>query len=947
MKRIKFLYVVLFILSFSFLSAQNKIPLDHTVYDSWKDIENPIISDDGKWVSYEINPQKGDGWLFLRNCINNKIDSIRRGYAAKFSANSDFLIFKIKAQDDTIRKAKLAKKKDDDLPKDSLGILIFKKDSLKKTAKLKSFKLAKDNSTWIAYLLEKETAKKDSAAAKDKPVQDSTAKVKPKSKEKTKKKDKKTETGTLFLYNPLTSKTYQYKDVLDYSISDNGAFIGYITLKKDTTSDTTSVFIFDAAKEKSQMIFKRSGIAKKITFDTKGEQSVFIHSSDTAKAKSFNIFYWSGKSESAKCIVDTVNPGLQKGWCASENGEIYFSKDGAKLYFGTMPRPEKEKKDTLPDDEKVKVDIWNWKDTLIQPQQLSELEKEQKRNYLAVYHLKDNKLVQLASDEMQFVTPILKGNGNIGIGYSYKPYNKFLSWITNQYKDIYLVDFVTGNHKLILKKKQSIANISPNGNYIIWYEVDDSIYYVYSVKKEKSFPLTKDIKVNFWDEENDTPAKPDPYGLAGWSKDDKSALIYDRYDIWQVFPEGKEKFSCLTKGLGRKDSITFRYIELDRDAQWIDPEKALLLKGFSDKTKQESFYTTKLTAKENPKLLISGDYKFAMQQKAKNDDKLIWKKSNFNVYPNLLYSDFTFQNAIQLTDANPQQKKYLWGTVELVKWKSFDGKELEGLLYKPENFDAAKKYPMIVYFYERNSDQLNQYWSVRPSRSVIGFSEYVSNGYVIFVPDVKYGNGAPGQDAYNAIISGTEHILSKGFVNKDRMALQGQSWGGYQTAYLVTRTNIFKAAMAGAAVSNMTSAYGGIRWASGHSRMMQYEDGQSRIGGTLWEKRDLYIENSPVFFADKIETPLLLMNNDNDGAVPWYQGIEFFLALRRLNKPVWLLNYNGDDHNLKKRPNCVDLSIRMKQFFDYYLKDAPVPVWMDEGIPAVKKGKTSGYDLKK
>ena len=268
---------------------------------------------------------------------------------------------------------------------------------------------------------------------------------------------------------------------------------------------------------------------------------------------------------------------------------------------------------------------------------------------------------------------------------------------------------------------------------------------------------------------------------------------------------------------------------------------------------------------------------------------------------------------------------------------------MKGLLYKPENFDPAKKYPMIVYYYERYSDKLNSHYVPSPSRSTVNFPYYNSNGYIVFVPDITYTTGHPGTDAYNSIMSGTLELMKRPYIDAANMGLQGQSWGGYQTAFMVTQTGMFKAAMAGAPVSNMTSAYGGIRWESGVVREFQYEHGQSRIGGTLWDKRDLFIENSPIFFADRITTPLLIMSNDTDGAVPWYQGIELFTAMRRLGKPAWLLSYNGEEHNLTKRPNRQDLSIRMSQFFDHFLKGGPEPKWMKEGIPAVLKGKETGY----
>ena len=253
---------------------------------------------------------------------------------------------------------------------------------------------------------------------------------------------------------------------------------------------------------------------------------------------------------------------------------------------------------------------------------------------------------------------------------------------------------------------------------------------------------------------------------------------------------------------------------------------------------------------------------------------------------------------------------------------------------------------MLVYFYERSSDGLHQHAIPSPSRSTINRAYCTSNGYIVFVPDITYKDGFPGQSAYNAIMSGTKAMVERyPYIDRENLGLQGQSWGGYQIAYLVTQTNMFKAAMAGAPVSNMVSAYGAIRWESGRSRQFQYENTQSRIGGTLWEKPLRYIENSPVFFADKIETPLLIMHNDNDGAVPWYQGIELFMAMRRLSKPVWMLVYNNEAHNLRQWPNRMDLSVRMYQFFDHYLKGAPAPAWLIHGIPATEKGRTHAYEF--
>ncbi|MEL7335985.1 MAG: prolyl oligopeptidase family serine peptidase, partial [Planctomycetota bacterium] len=313
--------------------------------------------------------------------------------------------------------------------------------------------------------------------------------------------------------------------------------------------------------------------------------------------------------------------------------------------------------------------------------------------------------------------------------------------------------------------------------------------------------------------------------------------------------------------------------------------------------------------------------------------------------PDVWSSDLSFKEIHRVSDINPQQEDYSWGDAELVRWKSADGQDLDGILLKPDDFDPTRKYPMMVYFYERNSDNLHSYYTPAAGRSIINHSFYVSRGYLVFIPDIPYTTGQPGESAMNAILPGVEFLIEKGFVDEKRIGTQGHSWGGYQVAYLVTKTDMFACAESGAPVSNMTSAYGGIRWGSGMSRMFQYERTQSRIGEDLWTARDKYIANSPVFFADQVNTPLLILHNDEDGAVPWYQGIEFFVALRRLEKPAWMLNYNGNPHWVMGEQNRRDFAKRMQQFFDHYLMDAPEPEWMAAGIPATEKGENDGFQL--
>ena len=455
------------------------------------------------------------------------------------------------------------------------------------------------------------------------------------------------------------------------------------------------------------------------------------------------------------------------------------------------------------------------------------------------------------------------------------------------------------------------------------------------------------MPVSFVDEENDVPAAPGPYGIAGWSKDGKNIYINDRYDIWKLSLDGKTKTN-LTNGQGRQNQMVYRIEELFKNDDprinhnQIDESKTVFLNGFNKIDKNQGLY--KLGKKDISKLW-SGPHTYRMLSADEKLNKVIYTKEDYQHSPDL-YLLANFKNETRLSDINPQQANYNWGTAELVHWTTPKGYKSEGILYKPEDFDPNKKYPIIAYFYETLSDGLYTYQAPAPTPSRLNIPYFVSNGYLVFAPDIRYETGYPGKSAEEFINSGMHYLArNNNWVDSTKMGIQGQSWGGYQVAHLITRTNMYAAAWAGAPVVNMTSAYGGIRWGTGMSRQFQYENTQSRIGKPLWEARDLYIENSPLFFMDKVNTPVAIMHNDNDGAVPWYQGIEFFTALRRLNKPVWLLNYNGDDHNLIQRQNRKDIQIREAQFFDHFLKGKPAANWIKKGVKATEKGIDWGLEV--
>ncbi len=1016
--------------------AQKK-PLTHAAYDVWNTIQDRAISADGKWVTYTLKTLENDSKVMLHD-ISGKKDKIRafeRATSPKISEDSKYLVFLIKPSTDSTKAMRRRKVPQDKLPKDTLAIYDFAKDSLIKIPNVKSFKMPERGTNWLAYQLEieqagkKKNAKKDSInfktdslkIVKPKPPKNDSLKTKnnkekdkkdpfklvtnepkepkndkknekgeptPKTKEQLeiealkkeleeaqklaearqlllrtkeeqekkktepKKKDKppkreNKESGTRLVLRHLpTARQDTFLFVTEYNFSKYVGSLGFASTGNDTTFKE-GVYVYDLTEQKLQHIHALAGKTKNLAFDEQGKQLAFLTDSDTTKKhekdliKHFELYYWTEKQKNATLLADKKSAGLPTDYMLQEDFKPYFSKDGAKLYFGTNPVPLVADTTLLPE-EIVSVDVWHWQDAKIQPQQNVELKNESKRGYLAVAYPKQKKIVQLASPDLPTVLLAQEGNAELALGISSKPYDIVITWEGQTYYDLYVLSTKENKPKKVKEKIRDRPSISPNGEYAFWYNKPDSAWYSYSLKSGQTFNLTKNVKTRFYDEQFDMPDVPEDYGVAGWTENDELFLVYDRYDIWALHPENKTPAQRITQK-GRENKFIFRHIRLDFEIPYIQPD--LFLSVVDEEKKEEGYFTIKLGSPEPPRKLILEPMLFGTPTKAREADRYIFSKQTFKNFPDIYHADLSFTKVGKVSNANPQQAQYLWGTVETVKWHAPQGEELSGLLYKPENFDAEKKYPTIVYFYERVSQELHEYNAPRPSASVINPTMFTSNGYIVFMPDITYRTGQPGQSAYDAIMSGVSHILSLGFVDREKLGLNGQSWGGYQTAYLITRTDLFACAMAGAPVSNMTSAYGGIRWGTGISRTFQYERSQSRIGATLWEKPFAYLENSPLFQADKIKTPLLIMHNDRDGAVPWYQGIELYNALRRLQKPVWMLTYNGEDHNLVETKNKRDLSVRMQQFYDYYLKFAPIPHWLKYGVPAKEKTIKRRFEL--
>ncbi len=904
---------------------------------------------------YTISPGEGDATLVIENIRNNSKIEVPRATRAQLSKDGKKVVAVIKPLFSQTRDAKIKKAKKDDMPKDTLAIVDIATGKIEKFANYKSHNTPDKLSSYIAFEL---TPAKEKPAPKGKPAAEG---------KDAKKPEKKAPVKELYVMNIATGAIDTIKNVASYKFNKEGDLMAYVVEpeKKDTTGKAALMLYTTATGESKEVLAGPKGSKIKLPEFSKVGTMAFYANTDTSKAakKDVEIYLYNISSGSLKVAANNKMEGLQKGWIVNEGGNLSFSEDGGRLFFGTSPKPL-EKDTTLVEFEQPQLDIWSWHDDYLQPVQLLRRARDLKQTYTAYVNTSlTEKFVQLGDLDVPSVNvPNKKMADWVLIGND-KAYRIQGQWDYSRFTDIYLVNIKDGSRKLVQKKACFGAmSVSPNGEWVIVYDKIAKNWFQFTIATGELKDITSSLGVAFHDEDHDTPSLAGPYGQAVWFKDNSAFVINDRFDYWQFDPKGVAAPKMLTDNYGRNNNtrLTLTNIIEDPDADampmmrgagQITGKDPLFFTTFNFKTKQTGLATKDITKKKGTVVkLVEGPYaygSFAYSKAGKGKKAaFVYTRGNFEDGSNAFVTYDNFKTQKQISDINPQQRDYNWGTVELVNWQTADDIFCEGLLFKPENFDANKKYPVILYFYEKNSETLYNPRNPAPSRSTVNIPYFVSNGYVVFVPDIYYKDGHPGQSAMRSIMPGVE-MLEKTYpwVDGKNMAIQGQSWGGYQVAYMITQTNKFKAAGSGAPVANMTSAYGGIRWGSGITRQVQYEQGQSRIGKDLWSAFDLYYENSPLFFVPNVTTPVLIMHNDKDGAVPWYQGIEFFTALRRCGKIAWLLQYNNEEHNLTERRNAKDLSIRLAQFFDHYLKGAPMPKWMKEGRPATEKGFDLGYEI--
>lgn len=926
--------------------AQQK-PLAIADIHRWKRIEQPRPSNDGQWVAYALVPHtEGDAQVALWHAATGQTRTFARANEPRFTQDNRFLVFRVRPPLDTLKAQRRRKVKDEDLPKDTLYILDLQQNKIQRHARVKTFWVPEKwdgHVLWQGEIEKPAIAKKDTSAA---------GKAAAEAAKKWKKETK--ESGSkLYSLHLASGRCDTFPFVTQVALAKKAPAVVFTTTGKGlnpnikTAAAQEGVYYWQPERRTVHPLWRQRSKYAQITVDEIGQQVAFVADLDTSKARirPWKLLYWSAAGpDSARMVARPADAFLKQTketYQISEHQRPMFSEDGSKLYFGTAPLPVLNDTTLLPE-EIVQVEVWSWTQNRLYTEQNNRLEAEKKRAFPAVFHTRTGRTLALGNADLSEWRFQESRNADGALAFTEEPYTQMSQWEGTPHKDLYWVNLQTGERTLIGKDVRVNPHLSPNAQYVVWWSDPDSSWFSWSNATRRTVRLTTNRTVRFFDEEADVPDFPNEYGIAGWLEQDARVVLYDRYDLWLADPSGQQPLQRITNG--RPSRIISRYLRLQPEERHLPTNQSWLLHQVNETTKAEGYiWLDPKTYASTP--WLSGDFRYGRApQRARDADMILFTKENLALYPNLRIAKPNSPTETVVSNANPQQAEYAWPTVERVMWTSLTGEPLEGMLFKPTDFDRTKKYPLLVYFYERMSDELHTHRAPDAGRSSINFTMYASRGYLVFVPDIPYKTGYPGESAYDAVMSGLTMLLNQGFVDKARLGMQGHSWGGYQSAYIATRTNMFTCIESGAAVVNMTSAYGGIRWESGRSRQFQYERSQSRIGGTLWQYPMRYLENSPLFALDKVQTPILILHNDKDGAVPWYQGIEFFTGLKRLGKPVWLLNYNDEPHWPVKLQNRIDFQTRMQQFFDYYLMGAPKPRWMERGVPAMEKGILQGLE---
>lgn len=961
-------YFVIFCLFVQFAYPQNTAkPISWKDVPSWKSIPpaSVTLSPDGLWVAYAMQPVDGDAEIILQKVRSAEKKSYPIGNTSgtpsmSFSEDGKWFAFK-EYPKHSERKAN-AKTPGKQLF-EKLIVVELATGKKREYEKVNDYAFNGESATHLALLLAKERSggsKPDDPKGND-----------------------------LLLVDLTSGKAQNIGNVSEFAFNKKGTYLAYTIDASGLAGN--GIHLYSVAANQTRIIDSDKARYQSLNWTEEGTAFAVLKMMKDKKFKQDRGAVIGVKNLNAPQIVlyspekDSVQ--FPKNMTISPNRKPMWTEDLTRLLFGLhtlepVKRDDKKDEDAAVTKEsdadrlaKIKSDtsiksiadlqkalekltqkktdaakgdttkpdmaIWHWKDPRLQSRQQRTEQQDKNFSCWGMYVVATGKFIQLNEGSLKELNPMPKHR--YALIQDNSPYEWDNALNGQNYVDVYVVDLQTGARKKIFEKLYlpsfwSSPRPSPDGTRFLYGK--DGHYHVYDVITGTSTNITEKIKTSFINTEDDHNVDKPLTPVVGWSLDSRYVLLRDLWDVWQVPVSAKEQALNLTAN-GRKEKIRYqnRFV-LDPEEKGIDLKKPQYFRIYGEWNKKSGIIRLdpgKAGLAAGPKILLWEDSNISRLAKAKKADVFIFSREKFTLPTEFFIADALLKNESQVTQNAPNAAKYLWSSgVRLVDYVSEKGDTLQGALFLPAGYEPGKKYPTIVYYYEKLSQTLHNYTS--PGFSGTGWNPtvYTSNGYAVFVPDIVYKINDPGMSAVWCVIPGVKAALKTGVIDENRMGIHGHSWGGYQTCFLITQTNLFKAAAAGAPLTNMVSMYDLIYWNTGGGNMAIFEASQGRLTSGPWDNWDAYLRNSPVYHVKNAETPLLMLHNDKDGAVDFTQGIEFYNALRRLKKPVVMIQYKGENHGLAKLENRKDYAVRMMEFFDHYLKGEPAPDWLKEGVQHLK-----------
>ena len=916
----------------------------------WKRIVGPTLSKDGAWFAHRISPGEGNSELVVRSTVDDtehRFPVGERGGAVVFSDDSRWLAYTI-----TPTKEEADKPRGQGAPaRNKAAILELATGTTTEVEDVQSFAFAGERGGWIALRMYPASAAGGGAAPGGGAAAGRGGAPEGNGNDRPRGVD-------VILQDLSSGARLNLGNVAEFRFDDTGRWLTWVVdaqgkagngiQLRDMETGVITVLESDEARY-SQLAWaddELALVALKAVEDDDYEDPLY------------SVVGWTGFGSNngpVKVAYDPVeDESFPEGMTISPNRAPTWSEDFNAIFFGIHEvemkedageeaeeegdpgveeeeveeeeEPSRPDSDEIDDDEKPELVIWHWKDPRLQAMQQVQAGRDRNFNFLSVYWVGPKTFVRLADDAVDNVSPGNKGPW--AIGRDDTQYELMGNLDGRRYQDIYAIDMRTGDRDMILERSRNSNDISPDGEHFLYYE--DGQYHTYEFATGQHRNITADVPTSFINTEDDHNVVDPPVRPRGWTEDGENVLLYDNWDIWRVAVHGDD-FTNLTVN-GKTDQVRYQaFTQFDPDNEpGLDLSEPVYFRIYGEWTKK-SGYSLMTRGRPGPEVLVWDDVSYGAFLKAENADTYMVSWSSNEDYPNYHVTDARLRNPRQLTDGYPEQENFLWtdGAV-LVDYESDKGDRLQGALFLPADYQEGQSYPTIVYFYEKVSQGLNNY--TFPSANGFNKSVYTSNGYAVFMPDIVYQINDPGMSAVWCVLPGLRAAIETGVVDPDRVGVHGHSWGGYQSAFLVTQTDAFAAVATGAPLTNMVSMYASIYWNSGSADGAIFESSQGRFYGGPWDHMEAYARNSPVNHAKNITTPILLLHNDEDGAVDWNQGIEYYNTVRRLEKPIVMLQYVGENHGLAKQPNRKDYTVRMREFFGHYLKGEPAPEWWTEGV---------------